>query len=115
MTVKLVVLAKGVPAERVLEACGFIPFWLNEADPRPAAEQLNEHYSHGGGWRPFSSTTDQKFKVLEEDMSIKYPGDPKHKPFVKFLLRDEEVYMYDHGWVMVWNTKTKHHEICRMD
>lgn len=113
--IKIVVLVKDVPLNNILDACGFIPHWLNEYDSRPAALQLGSKYVHGGGWRPFSSSENPKFKVLEEDMSIKYPGDPRMRPFVKFVLRHEEVYMYQSGWVMVWNTKTKHHEICRMD
>ena len=32
---------------------GFLPMMLDDEDPRPAAEQLNETYAHGGGWMPF--------------------------------------------------------------
>jgi hypothetical protein len=30
------------------EMLGFIPEFLNEDDPRPAKEQLDSNYSHGG-------------------------------------------------------------------
>lgn len=114
--VKMVILpaARHIPVDMLLEAMGFIPHWLDDRNPEPAAVQLGKNYAHGGGWHPFSTTDNPKFKI-GKDMSLQYPGDPAHKAYAKFILRDEEVYMYDHAWVMVYDTKTKRHEICRMD
>jgi hypothetical protein len=78
-----------------LDHVGLIPHWLDEDDPRPAKEQLNEHYHHGGGWRPFEG-----FR-LGKDGSIKYPGDMPHKPLALMTLRDEAIAVYPHGWVMI--------------
>lgn len=38
--------------EMTVEQLGYIPLFFAADDPRPAAEQLNERYAHGGGWRP---------------------------------------------------------------
>jgi len=91
-----------------LDAVGIIPLWLNEKDPRPAKDQLDDHYRHGGGWQPFEGFT------LQRDSSIKYPGDPAHKPRAMMKLRDEVILMYDHAWVLILQ-KDGTFEICRMD
>ena len=88
---------------------GFIPDFLSEADPRPAAEQFNERYAHGGGWRPF------KGFILDTDtMNIQYPEDPPYAPVARIDLRDEQIYIYPHAWVMIYRNPTDF-EIARMD
>lgn len=87
---------------------GMIPAWLDEADPRPAREQLNEHYQHGGGWDPFHG-----FR-LNRNGSIQYPGDPPLRPLAMMKLRDEAIAVFPHAWVMILQ-KNGSFEICRMD
>ncbi len=112
--VSVVLLNGGTP-----DSVGLIPMWLDADDPRPAAEQLNEHYAHGGGWRPFGGFkrrpdgSSEGF-VLRKDGSIKYPGDPAHKPIAAMMLRDELILMYPHGWVLI-RQKDGTFEVCRMD
>ena len=91
-----------------METLGFIPHWLNEADARPAAEQLNENYSHGGGWRPFDG-----FELLP-DGSIQYPGDPPYRPLAEILFRRERIVFFAHSWIMIVQPDGSF-EICRMD
>lgn len=93
---------------RGAELLGFIPEFLRESDPRTAAEQFHERYAHGGGWSPF-----QGFKLLE-NRSIKYPGDPAHKPVAELKFRDETILVYEHAWVCILQTDGKY-EISRMD
>jgi len=100
---KVVLLNGGMP-----DHVGMIPLWLDERDPRPAREQLDAAYQHGGGWRPFKG-----FKMLR-DHSIKYPGDPALKPLALMKLRDEVIAVYPHAWVMILQ-KDGSFEICRMD
>lgn len=52
---------------------GFLPWILQAVDPRPARDQLDDRYSHGGGYRPRPGFTN-----LEPDSpaTIQYPGDP---------------------------------------
>jgi hypothetical protein len=90
------------------EHVGLIPFWLSEWDPMSAAEQLNSHYTHGGGWRPFTG-----FKLLANN-SLIYPGDPALRPFAEMHLRKELILMYDCGWVAVIQPN-RSFEVCRMD
>jgi hypothetical protein len=87
---------------------GVIPYWLDEEDPRPARDQLNEKYAHGGGWRPFEG-----FK-MGHNLSIKYPGDPAHPPLAIMKMRNETVVVYEHAWVAIIQ-EDKSFEICRMD
>ena len=100
---KVVLLNGGTP-----DHVGMIPHWLDESDMRNARDQLDDHYQHGGGWRPFEG-----FK-LNRDKSIEYDGDPALKPLAIMKLRDEIVVMYQYGWVMILQPNGTF-EICRMD
>ena len=103
MVTTIVLLNGGTP-----DHVGPIPLWLDEADPRPAKQQLDEHYRHGGGWQPFEG-----FKLLKGG-HIKYPGDPPNEPLAMMQLREEIIMVYPHAWVMILQ-KDGSHEICRMD
>lgn len=87
---------------------GYIPMWLDEANPAPAKEQLDANYGHGGGWQPFKGFT------LSADNSLTYPGDPPMPPRVEMHLRDELILMYDHAWVAIIQPD-RSFEVCRMD
>jgi hypothetical protein len=87
---------------------GMIPYWLSADDPRPAAEQLDGNYGHGGGWRPFEG-----FRLLDDD-SLKYPGDPPLRPIAEMKLRRELILIYQHAWVAIIQPD-RTFEACRMD
>ena len=77
-----------------LDLLGYIPMFLFEDDPRPAAEQFNERYAHGGGWQPMD-----KWKLSGDQ--IKYPGDPPYHPVARGQLRGETIWVYPHSWVCI--------------
>lgn len=80
-----------------MEAAGFIIYFCDETDPRPAREQINEAYSHGGGWQPFDG-----FTFNYEALTLSYPGDPiisKVKSRAK--LRDEELILFQYDWLVI--------------
>ena len=87
---------------------GLIPHWLDESDKRPARDQLDEHYQHGGGWRPFEG-----FK-LTPNRSLEYDGDEPLRPLALMKFRDEFVAVYNYGWVMILQPDGSF-EVCRMD
>ena len=78
-----------------MEMLGFIPMFLNERDPRPAREQMNSNYSHGGGWRPL-----QGFKMLSNG-NLKYPGDPEYLLLFETKLRNETIRFYTSEWLAI--------------
>lgn len=88
---------------------GYIPDMLRERDERPAAQQFNDAYSHGGGWRPFEG-----FKFNPEIMTIKYPGDPAFRPAARIDFRDEVILVYPSAWVLILQPDETY-EISRMD
>jgi len=88
---------------------GIVPHFLDEEDPRPAREQFNEKYAHGGGWRPSKG-----FSLDEKDMVIRYPGDPPLRPVAMWRFRDEMILMYPYALVMVVQPDSSF-EIARMD
>ena len=72
---------------------GYIPTFLHESDPRPAAQQIAAHYV--GGWDPFPG-----FKLGERQQLI-YPGDPPMSPLFMSTLREETIFFYDHAWLRI--------------
>jgi hypothetical protein len=107
--VNITVLKKNYPPRAVIEALGFIPEFLNDLDPRPAREQFNESYAHGGGWRKFDG-----FEMDPKDHGITYPGDPTYMPLASLTLRDETIFIYPHAWVAIVQPDGTY-EIARMD
>lgn len=94
-----------------LDMVGLIPMFLDEDDPRPAREQLNENYAHGGGWRPIKGFTLNK----DVGMGIQYPGDPVLMPVAVMRLRTEEIWVYRHSIVLIFDAATGKYEVARMD
>ena len=90
------------------EHLGIIPYMLDPNDPRPAKDQFNERYAHGGGWRPM-----ERF-ILMRNNALAYPGDPLLKPLAQCQFRNELIVFYDHAIVAIIH-KDRYFEVCRMD
>lgn len=74
------------------EMLGMIPYFLSEHDKRPAREQFDTAYRHGGGWNPT-----KRWTYDPATRSIKYPGDPSIGPLAEARLRDETIFIYPHA------------------
>lgn len=74
---------------------GLIPSFLSEDDARPAAEQINDRYSFGGGWFPLPGF------AMNDDESLQYPEDPPLRMLAFASLRDEKIRFYEHEWVAI--------------
>lgn len=79
-----------------LETLGLIPTFLSADDPRPAAEQINENYAHGGGWRPL-----RRWKLNVDTREAQFPGDPRIEAIAWTRLRDEHIFVFPHAWVAI--------------
>jgi hypothetical protein len=90
------------------EHLGSLPMMLDSDDPRPAREQFDANYQHGGGWRPFIGHR------VNLDGSLSYPGDPPMYPLAVTMLRDERIVLYEHAWVGIFQPDGSV-EIARMD
>lgn len=79
------------------EILGFIPYYMDREDDRPAREQLGENYSRVAGcrWSPISTFT---MGPLGE---LLYPGDEAMQPLASAKLRDETIRIYDYGFVSI--------------
>jgi len=100
---KVLLVNNGTP-----EDAGLIPMMLNLEDERPARDQLDANYQHGGGWRPMG-----KFKA-RRDGSLQYPGDPAIEPLAVMHFRDELVLVYPYGFVGIFQQDGSF-EVARMD
>ena len=79
------------------EMLGLIPNFLSPDDSRPAAEQFDANYQHGGGWRPYVG-----FAMLANgNLKSKYPEDPDTRLLAEIKLREELIRIYEHAWVAV--------------
>jgi hypothetical protein len=105
---------------RLIEACGFIPSWLQEchrelqnAETVPTLENVTKFlhgcYLHGGGWDPFGSSS----FTLESDGVLRYPEDPPFNPYLRVDIGAVEVFQYSHGIVAVRDGER--FEVARMD
>jgi hypothetical protein len=88
---------------------GFIPHFLSPNDPRPAAEQINANYQHGGGWR-----AQPGFKLNPVTRALKYPGDPPLLPLAEAHLRDELILFYEYEYLAIIQPDNTF-EVCRLD
>jgi hypothetical protein len=92
------------------EYLGIIPMFFDANDPRPAKEQIDEAYQHGGGWEPIPHTK----AVPEIHFAFRYPDDPVFKPLAIAKLRDEMIVLYDHSFLGIWQ-RDGTFEISRVD
>jgi hypothetical protein len=108
------VLQPGIRRNTMMDLLGFIPSFLNEDDPRPAREQLDEGYGFAGGWCPFAGFTMLPNGNLSFRSEPGEPDDPETLPLAETKLRDETIRVYEHAWVAVIQPDGSY-EIARMD
>lgn len=94
---------------RMTEAhLGYLALWLSANNPKPAREQIDDNYRHGGGWQPFHG-----FR-LDENNALHHLGDAPLYPLAQARLRDELVVFYLHDWVAIIQPD-RSFETCRVD
>lgn len=100
-----------VHQEYLRDMLGLIPSFLSESDPRPAQEQFNTAYAHGGGWQRFDG-----FKLTGEapQWRLKHPGDPAYVAIAFAQLREETIIVFEHAWVVILQSDGSW-ECARMD
>src|SRR6187399_85380 len=84
---------------------GYIPTFMDAADERPAAEQINEHYC--AGWHPTQPASSFTLPVgaslhAPGGLRLKFPGDPPLEPLWAAKLRDELVVVYEYGYTAIF-------------
>lgn len=80
---------------------GLLPQFFSELDPRPAREQLNTAYAHGGGVQPFEGFDLDLNRVDPSKSFITYPGDPAFYPVSWATLRDELILLFPYSWIVI--------------
>lgn len=78
------------------EMLGFLPGFLDDDDPDPAAKQIDKNYRHGGGWQPFGG-----FRLDPDYRAIRYAGDPPMRALFGTMLRDERIIFYEAQWLAI--------------
>jgi hypothetical protein len=96
----------------IMGMIGYLPHFISENDPRPAREQLDSHYQHGGGWRPLEGW--EMVVWGKNGPRIQYPGDPPIEPLAKIELREEQIFIYPYAQVLIMQPDGSF-EVARMD
>lgn len=91
-----------------IEAAGEIPFFVDDSDERPVAEQFNQHYAHGGGWRPMRGFE------MDEHGKLSYPGDQPLVPLAIGMKGLEVIVVYNHSMIAILQ-RNGDFEVARMD
>lgn len=89
------------------EQLGYLPGFISDEDPRPAAEQYDKAYI--AGWRPQPG-----WEFDPKTLRAQYPGDPPKYPICMTSLRDEIILFYPHAYVLIKQPDDSF-EMCRMD
>jgi hypothetical protein len=94
------------------EVLGWLPLLLDDHDPRPASEQFDDRYRHGGGWHPIPGFT----LPNRETLFLHYDGDPLYQPIAVAILplTRETIVFYRHEWVAVFKPD-RSFEVSRID
>jgi hypothetical protein len=92
-----------------MEHLGYMPEMFDPRDPRPAKEQINANYAHGGGFHEFKG-----FNMAPT--GLRYPGDPPMALIAEaqLPLSNETVRFYECSWVAIVQADGSY-EVCRMD
>jgi hypothetical protein len=88
---------------------GILPEFLDPKDPRPAREQLNENYAHGGGWSPMKG-----WRMEPSSHIMHYDDEVPLRPLARIRLRNESVLLYESSWVAIVQPNGEF-EVSRMD
>lgn len=96
------------------EMLGYLPCWLDPADPLCAVEQFDRHYRRFGGWREVPG-----WQMIGEGRTcylqcVTYPSDPIRPLLAKMQLRDETV-LFFHGAYTAVQQADGSLSIARMD
>jgi hypothetical protein len=80
------------------DALGWIPQFLHTDDDRPAKEQIDANYQHGGGWH--EANEDGHWKITENGLQGD-PDDPPYKMVASCRVGADEVMLFDSGWCAI--------------
>lgn len=85
-----------VPYHWDSDVTGFLPEILDPNDPRPVADQLNEFYAHGGGYRPM-----EKWSFDPVTWVLTYPEDPPMRPLAMTWINRQCVILYPSSFLVI--------------
>ena len=94
-----------------MNVVGFIPQFISEHDERPAKEQINEAYAHGGGWHSFKG-----FELIYkgDHLELQYPDDPPMQELSRAEFRDELLVFFESSWLAIIQ-KDGSFDVARLD
>jgi len=84
------------------EMLGMLPMIISEYDGRPAAEQIEERYAHGGGYSPYGKG---KWALSGEstllEARLEYQGDRPLREIARIRLKTETVIVFEYAFVAI--------------
>lgn len=78
-----------VDPQRLIEACGLIPHWIDVTNEDSFQKQIDDNYGFG--------LYEMNGGEVGEDGVYRYPEDPDLYPYLKWERDGEVAYMYSHA------------------
>ena len=92
----------------VFDALGYVPAFVNNIDPRPIKEQIEERYQYFTSWKQMAILDGEHSNAEPGDvvfnaktLAFEYPGDPAMRATAKFEHNGERIYAYQYGVFVV--------------
>lgn len=102
-------------ASCTVDHLGMLPSFVSAVDERPAKDQINVAYAHGGGWH---GSTDRfrlnQSKPIPSLRSIQYP-DESFRLIAQVQLRDELIMLFENAWVAIKKSGQDEVEVALVD
>lgn len=101
---------------------GLVPSFLSAQSPLSAAEQIDLHYQHGGGWRslpgftlvPAKGDWDSLFHLTGPEAVLLYPKDPPFRELARTILRDEAIILFSASFIAIAQ-RDGNYDVARID
>jgi len=92
---------------------GLLPSFFIKDDPRPAVDQLNERYAHGGGFCPLDGFVIEEGRIVYP-ASEEWETDEVYYPIARTFVNGEPVTLFEMSWLTL-KDKTGKTVVCRVD
>lgn len=105
----------GVPTVNLINACGLIPAWIQEAAVIEEQYQPESLWDFVAECYGFPMTEMPEGSTVDADGTYRYPGDPALAPLIKWATDKEFIFMYQYAIMAFVSRETGKIRVTRVD